>query len=124
MKILKNFLIIFVVIFLGYLLSQPVGEIYANMFNAHGSWVNAAAIAGFPMIYIFLITLSFVAFGDRKKYWWLGISLIPAAFVVFYLDWYHWYFWIMTGLIGWLVGFGIQKFLSRKFFSLQNSTEE
>ena len=114
MKILKNFLIIFVVIFLGYLLSQPVGEIYADMFNDHGFGVAAAGLAGIPIVYILLITLLFIAFGDSKKYWWLGISLIPAAFVVFYLDWYHWYFWIAVGLLGWLVGFGLSKLIKTK----------
>ena len=114
MKTLKNVLIICVAIFAGFLLAQAVGEIYADMFNAHGSWVNAVAIAGFPMVYILLITLLFTAFGVAKKYWWMGISLIPAAFVVFYLDWYHWYFWIAGGFLGWLVGFGIQKLFARK----------
>ena len=114
MKILKNILLICIVILVSLLFAQSIGEIYADMFNAHGSWVNAVAIAGFPTVYILLTTLLFAAFGGAKKYWWMGISLIPAVFVVFYLDWYHWYFWIAVGLLGSLVGFGIQKLLACK----------
>ena len=113
MRIFKNFLIIFVAIFLSFVFAQNVGEIYADMFDDHGFGVAAAGLAGIPMIYIFLIALSFITFGDTKKYWWMGISLIPAAFVIFYLDWYHWYFWLAVGFLGWLVGFGVQKLLAR-----------
>mgnify|MGYP001567077788 CR=1 FL=1 len=114
MKILKNVFLVFVAVSVSFLFPQSFGEIYADMFNAHGSWVNAVAIAGFPMVYILLITLLFTAFGVAKKYWWMGISLIPAAFVVFYLDWYHWYFWIAVGLLGWLAGFGLSKLIKTK----------
>ena len=114
MKILKNVFLVFVAVFISMIFPQTFGEIYANMFNDHGFGVAAAGLAGIPIVYILLISLLFIIFGDRKKYWWMGISLIPAAFVVFYLDWYHWYFWIAVGLLGWLVGFGIQKLLACK----------
>ena len=114
MKILKNVFVVFVAVFAGFLLAQAVGEIYADMFNDHGFGVAAAGLAGIPIVYILLITLLFIAFGVAKKYWWMGISLIPAAFVVFYLDWYHWYFWIAVGLLGWLAGFGLSKLIKTK----------
>jgi len=114
MKILKNILLICIVILVSLLFAQSVGEIYADMFDDHGFGVAAAGLAGIPITYILLTTLLFAAFGGAKKYWWMGISLIPAVFVVFYLDWYHWYFWIAVGFLGWLVGFGIQKLLACK----------
>src|SRR3989338_4760532 len=114
MKIYKNILIICVAILASFLFAKSVGEIYADMFNDHGFGVAAAGLAGIPIVYILLITLLFSAFGEAKKYWWMVISLIPAAFVVFYLDWYHWYFWLAVVLIGWLVGFGVSKLMKTK----------
>ena len=113
MKILKYVLLIVVAISMSFLFAQSVGEIYADIFNDHGFGVNAAGLAGIPTIYIFLIALLFSAFGETKKYWWMILILLPVAFIVFYLDWYHWYFWIPLGLIGWGIGIGIQKLISK-----------
>lgn len=121
MKILKNVSFIFLAFLTSFSLAEFTGGIYANMFNAHGSWVNAVAIAGFPTIYIFLVPLLFVAWGDTKKYWWIGFSLVPIVFAVFYLDWFHWYFWVAVALLGWLIGFGIQKLVTKLKTNKQNN---
>lgn len=66
---------------------------------------------GLPLSYIFFSPLLFTAFGAGKKYWWLGILLLPAALIELYFDLDHIYFPILIGVVGWVIGFGIGKIL-------------
>ena len=115
MKILKNVFLVLVAIVFSYLLGPQFGEIYANMFNAHGSFVNMVAISGIPLAYEFLLPLIFVIFGGegKGKYWWIGVLLIPALALEVYLDLSHIYFPIILGLLGWGIGVGVRKIVGK-----------
>ena len=114
MKILKNIFLVFVVVILSYLLSYYFGSLYGSLFMGTGGFVDMTGLLGLPLAYIFLLTLVFTTWGGTKKYWWIGVGLTPAAVVEFYLDPNRVYFPILLGLLGWLVGFGIQKLLACK----------
>ncbi len=71
-------------------------------------------ITGLFPAYIFFLPLLFTAFGGVKKYWWLGILLLPAVGIEIYFDFSHIYFPIILGVAGWAIGFGIAKLLQLK----------
>ncbi|MFA6272924.1 MAG: hypothetical protein WC673_00295 [Candidatus Paceibacterota bacterium] len=115
MKILKNVFLLVVVVGLSYLLSYPIGSLYGSLFTGTGSFVDMTSLLGIPLAYIFLLTSVFTVWGGTKKYWWIGIGLIPVAIVELYLDPNRIYFPILLGFLGWLVGFGIRKlFVGKK----------
>ncbi|MBI5729244.1 MAG: hypothetical protein HY983_03345 [Candidatus Magasanikbacteria bacterium] len=111
----KNFVLFILVSFLSILLAAPAGQFYQRFIRmpvGFGSfiipifWYNFTD--GIILSFIFFLTLLFTAFGDQKKYWWIGILLIPAALFEVYFDLAHIYFPIALGLLGWLVGKGIE----------------
>lgn len=115
MKILKNVFLVLIAIVLSLPLGSFIGNLYANFFNAHGTFVNMASFVGIPFGYELLVPLLFIAFGGegKSKYWWIGILLIPALVLEVYLDLGHIYFPIILALLGWGIGFGIQKLVKK-----------
>ncbi len=97
-----------------YLSSPIVGNWYEKMFKDYGGWVNLSPLIGLPLAYIFSLTLLFTAFGGAKKYWWIGVALIPAVFFEVYFDLQHLYFPIAIGLVAWLVGRGLALLIAKK----------
>ncbi len=97
-----------------YLLSPTLGSWYEKIFKDHGGWVNLSSLIGLPLAYIFFFTLLFTAFGGAKKYWWIGIALIPAVLFEVYFDLQHLYFPIAIGLVAWLVGKGVALLVEKK----------
>ena len=85
---------------------------YDIFFNPGSSFVQLDTITGFPLSYIFFLTLLFTAFGGEKKYWWMGVLLIPVAIFELYFDSAHIYFPIALGLAGWLIGFLLAKLIA------------
>lgn len=71
-------------------------------------------ILGYVISYVFLITLLYTAFGKGKKYWWMGILLIPSLLFVILVDLSHIWFYILVGLVGWVLGFGIYKLIGNR----------
>ncbi|OGH91986.1 MAG: hypothetical protein A2534_01095 [Candidatus Magasanikbacteria bacterium RIFOXYD2_FULL_39_9] len=63
--------------------------------------------------YIFFLTLLFTAFGGTKKYWWIGIALIPAVLFEVAFDLQHIYFPVAVGLVGWLLGKGVNMLVEK-----------
>lgn len=116
MKIFKNVLIFIVGFLIALFLSSMAGDYYRKLFGG-GTWVDLGTVVGFPLAYIFFLTLLFTAFGDRHKHWWIGILLIPALWFELYFDLSHLYVPITLGLVGWLLGFGISKLLPKKNLS-------
>jgi len=112
-NIFRNVVILFLVVFFSFIFSEFVGESYDKIFGQSGSFVDLRSLSGLPLAFIFFLTLLFTAFGGSKKYWWIGILLLPAAAFEVYFDWSHIYFPIAIGLIGWLLGLGISRLLSR-----------
>lgn len=114
-NVIKNIAILFAVLVLAYFLSTYFGVLYENLIGSlRGSFVDLRSVFGLPLSYAFLLTLLFTAFGGSKKYWWIGILLIPAVIFEVYFDLSHIYFPIILGLGGWLLGF-----LARKIFARQ-----
>lgn len=120
MKILKNLSFLLGIIILSYSLGGVVGASYARLvgstaniglFGLYGQL--AQFIFGVVLTYIFFLTLLFTAFGDAKKYWWIGVLLIPAVSFELYFDLAHIYFPIVLALLGWAIGFGISKLMKR-----------
>ena len=120
-NLIKNICILIVVLVLAYFFANQVGNLYVYFFPqgaSEGSLFSTPKSAenfllGIPLSYIFFLTLLFTAFGGSKKYWWIGVLLIPAVIFQVYFDLSHIYFPIALGLIGWLLGFLIQKTFSR-----------
>ena len=108
----KGILFILVVVISGFFSIFAI-NLYNNFFNSGSTFVQLDALAGFPLSYIFFLTLLFTAFGGDKKYWWMGILLIPAVIFELYFDLSHIYFPIILGLTGWLIGFLFAKILNR-----------
>lgn len=106
MKIIKNILFFIVVCVISYSFAGLFGQLYLTVFpyETAGSFLNATALIGFPLIYIFSLLFIFTTFGDTKKYWWIGIALVPAVLFEVVFDLRHIYFPIIVGLAGGLFG--------------------
>lgn len=115
MKILRNILLIVVALVAAFILSVFFGATYSYLFKSVGgglfSMSSSASnqIIGLPIAYIFFVGLLFTAFGGSKKYWWIGILLLPAILFELYFDLIHIYFPIAVGLVGWGLGLGVEK---------------
>lgn len=75
---------------------------------------TAYYLVGIVLAYIFFLTLLFTAFGGVKKYWWVGVLLIPAMAFELYFDLAHIYFPVVLALLGWAIGLGISKLMKNK----------
>lgn len=99
--------------FLSYFLARFFGALYDNVFNSYGffGWGGESLqfIIGFPIAYLFFLSLLFTALGDQHKKYWIGIASIPALAFLLYFDFSHIYFHILFPLVGWLIGWGILK---------------
>jgi len=114
MKIIREIIILIVVLISSYFLSGFTGQWYEKLFPGPTSIFlgDFTSLIGFPLTYIFFLTLLFTAFGGEKKYWWIGILLIPAVIFEVYFDFSHIYFPVALGLAGWLLGFLLMKLIS------------
>ena len=117
-NIFRKIILFALVLFLSYLFAEQVGRFYAKYFHLYsgfGSFIASSMIYDFSdgvaPTYIFFLSLLFTAFGGRKKYWWIGIALIPAVLFEVYFDFSHIYFPIALGLLGWLLGWAVAKIL-------------
>ena len=114
MQFLKNVFIAIIVFVISYLISPWAGNVYQYITHDPGTWTDLRSVFGLPLAYIFFLTLLFSSFGDKYKYWWIGILLIPALWFEVYFDLPHFYFPVLLGLLGWGIGFGISKLLTKK----------
>ena len=104
MEIIKKIVLLILVIIVSGYFSIFAINLYDKFFNSGSAFVQLAAIAGLPLAYAFFLPLLFTAFGGAKKYWWIGILLLPAVAFEVYFDFSHIYFPIALGLAGWLLG--------------------
>jgi|SRR3989338_5635523 len=110
MNILKNIILVIAATLLSVFFAEPAGEAYEKFFPTRGiSSVDFASLIGLPLLFIFLIVILLTLFGGEKKYWWIGILLIPAIVFEVYFDLEHIYFPIILGIIGWLIAQVILK---------------
>ena len=116
MRILKNIILVLVVFIISYYTSVYFGDFYQKVFNDPGTWIDVRGIVGLPLAYTFFLFLLFTAFGGKGKYWWMGIAVLPALAFEVYFDLPHIYFPIALGIVGWVIGFGVQK-ITGKFLN-------
>ena len=112
-NLLKDLIILVIVSLMAYFFSYHMGELYGRLINSGSTFVDLTGLIGIPLSYIFFLTLLFTAFGGAKKYWWIGILLIPAALFEAYFDLPHIYFPAILGIIGWSLGFLLFKIVNR-----------
>ncbi len=119
-NLIKNIVILIVVVICSLFLATQFSNIYERFFpqRVGGGLLTIPDsgvdyFLGLPLAYIFFLALLFTAFGGGKKYWWIGVLLIPAIIFEVYFDLAHIYFPIALGLIGWLLGFLVLKFFPK-----------
>lgn len=109
----KNILLYIISLCLAFILAGIFGSNYFHFVDSirSGFIPNSTEnyIVGLPLGYIFFIFLIFTGFSRSHKYYWIVISLIPAAAFEIYFDWQHILVPVILGLAGWLIGFGISK---------------
>ena len=103
----KKFGLLVVVLGASYITASFFGNTYQKLFRDYGSWIDVSSLIGLPLAYIFFLTFLFTAFGGKKKYWWIGVGLIPAVAFELYFDLQHIYFPLAIGLVAWLLGKGL-----------------
>jgi len=119
-KIIKNILLLLIVLvltyfFSGYFYNQIYSLVYGSASSLFIIYAGIAKLlAVFVLSYIFFVLLVFAGFGDKKKYWWIGILVIPVVIFELYFDWAHIYIPIVVGIVGWGVGFLVSKALAFK----------
>lgn len=120
--LIKKIVLIFITLGVAHYTAFYFGIIYDFFFpkNVGGNGLFSIPheaglyLIGLPLSYIFFLSLLFTAFGGSKKYWWMGVLLIPAAVFELYFDLAHIYFPILLGLAGWLLGLLALKFSTQK----------
>ena len=119
MKIIKNILLVAMVLVVAYFTAEWFGAFYSRLFSIEqphglGAFFGSEDLVnlsdGLIPAFVTYLTLLLTAFGDKHKYWWMGILLLPVFWFVIKFDLVHWYFYLVLAVIGWLVGWGITKF--------------
>lgn len=116
MKNVKNLGLIVVSVFISFLTSltflpvklyeyffPPVGE---NIFL--GYQALAELIGGFIIAYALFLPLLFMSFNSVRKYWWMGVLLLPVVYFA-YMDSSRFWFYLLVVLIGWGIGLLLNK---------------
>src|SRR3989344_5062908 len=121
MKIIKSIIrhvaLFSIVLFLVYVFAEYSVKIHKFFYPLSGSSfvsvLDFTPVVVLPLEYLFFICLVFTAFGDSKKYWWIGILLIPAVAFELYFNLAHFYFPLALALLGWVLGLSISKLMKK-----------
>lgn len=130
MKFLKNIFLVVLILIFSYFVTPFLRGVFSNLYGTpsglFSSYGEVALLSiGFVLVYIFLLFLIFTTFGDKYKYWWIGVLLIPALVFEVYFDIQHIYFPIILGVLGWGIGWGVRKILdSQKHRELEIPPEQ
>lgn len=122
MKIFKNFALLGIILIATYFFASFFGDKYQNIFGG-STWVDVRGVLGLPLAFIFFLTFLFTSFGSGKKYWWIGILLIPAFVFELYFDVKHIYLPISLCLVGWLLGLCV-NLVTKKFIGAKTEKIE
>ena len=113
---MRRFYLLILTIILAAVFANMFGKVYGSILGLAGGFSGFIVpdfwgdfIDGISRAYIFFLLLIFTTLGSVKKYWWIGVLLIPAAAFELYFDSSHIYFPIALGLIGWGIGLGILR---------------
>lgn len=120
MKILKNVVLYLVVLVMAFLFANPLGKLFfaSNYQISFSSFIVSEYWYYFFdwifLSYSFFLFFIFTTFSSGKgKYWWMGVLVLPALAFEVYFDLSHIYFPIALGLLGWLIGLGIQRLIAK-----------
>lgn len=111
-----NIVCVVVALLLGYYLAAPLQNFYcANIGTCTGGFFgfDLGVLIWMVLTYGFFVTAFLTALGGRRKYWWIGISLIPAILFEVVLDPLHIYFPIILGVIAWGLGTMAHRVLTK-----------
>jgi hypothetical protein len=110
-----NAVLLVIVLALSWFLSYFFGKFALWVLNERvGSWMDFTAIGGLPLSFIFFALLIFEAFGQKGKYWWVGLCALVATWLVYNFNYgLYWLLYVVLGILGWLVGLGIQKLIAK-----------
>lgn len=121
-KVVKNILLLAVALVLASASANYFDVIYNDIFYIPPGFSSFSVpssvsnfINGFPLAYIFFIALIFTIFGDKNKYIWFAVLILPVALFEIYFERLHIYFPILIGLVGWGLGAGLNWVITRKF---------
>ena len=118
MKVLKNIGLVLATGLLTYILAGQFGYFYHSIFGLErslglGAFFSSNDLANFSAglfpAFAFFITLLFTAWGDKYKYYWIGVLLLPVLWFVIKFDLAHWYFYLALALVGWAIGWIVNK---------------
>ncbi len=117
---IKNLILLLVVLVLSTFSSIYVGYEYSKFFpiiTGLGGFIVPEDIYhivyGMPLAYLFFSPFIFTAFGDKNKYWWIGLSILPAVGFELYFDFRHFYLPVAIVALGLLIGYAFSTVLSR-----------
>ncbi len=110
MKILKNIGLVVISLFSTYFTLNSFIFLYDKFYNVvipGGYFATYEALGqtllGLLLGYIFFTFFFFVLFGDRHKYWWVGVLQLPALYFIIQIDLAHWYFYAGLAIAGYLL---------------------
>lgn len=117
-SIFRDLLCVIIAAGLAYYLAAPVQDFYcANISQCTGGFFgfDLGILVWIVFLYIFFATILLTVLGGRYKYWWIGISLLPAILFEIAIDPLHIYFPIILGLIAWGLGTMAHKVLQKLY---------
>jgi hypothetical protein len=107
-EVVVNLGLLMVAVMFAYLSAYQFGELSSLLGGSNGSFLDMTYLIGLPEAYLMAVVFLFVAFGKGNKKAWVTILLIPAVLINI-LDPLHIYIPIIIGLVGWGLGWGIDK---------------
>jgi hypothetical protein len=112
----RNILLLILVIVTAHFTAHVFANLYDRLLLGDRSFSKGALdyLFGVPLSYTFFLVFLFTALGSLKKYWWMGILLVPAAVAEWYLEKEHLWFPIALAVVGWGLGW-LLRFLYLKF---------
>ena len=125
MKIIKNVGLVVCGIILSFVsfINQAFGSFYERIFgrvqggggfDIGPSPYQITEVVGMIPSFLFISVFLLTVFGDKYKYYWIGVLMLPVLWFVFKLDLAHWYFYLALALAGWGLGWLIHSIVRPK----------
>lgn len=120
--ILQNVSCVVVALILTYFLSEPVQNFYcSNIGRCTGGFFgfDLSIVLWVSITYTFFVTFVLTGFGDRLRYWWITILLIPLFLVISWMIYSRLdnaailLYWTIYILAGFGAGLFVRKILQK-----------